>query len=47
MHPKGEIASLALFDPAWIGQQQLLDGLGLTGTVAVRRRPLSTCSQTS
>jgi hypothetical protein len=31
MDPKGEIAPLALFNPARIGQQQLLDGLCLTG----------------
>jgi hypothetical protein len=31
MDSKGEVARLALFDPARIGQQQLLDGLGLTG----------------
>jgi hypothetical protein len=31
MDPKGEIAPLALFDPARIGQQQFLDGLGLAG----------------
>jgi hypothetical protein len=31
MHSKGEIAPLALFDPTRIGQQQLLDGLGLAG----------------
>jgi hypothetical protein len=31
MDPKGEIAWLALFDPAGIGQEQLQDGLGLAG----------------
>jgi hypothetical protein len=31
MDPKGQVALLALFDPAGIGQQQLLDGLGLAG----------------
>jgi hypothetical protein len=31
MDPKGKIAPLALLDPPRIGQQQFLDGLGLTG----------------
>jgi hypothetical protein len=31
MDPEGEIAWLALFDAAGIGQQQFLDGLGLAG----------------
>src|SRR4029453_9935549 len=31
MHSKGEVAPLALFNPARIGQQQLLDGLCLAG----------------
>jgi hypothetical protein len=46
MDPKGEIARLSLFDPARIGQQQILDGLRLAG-LGHRPHKVGHCSHES